>query len=147
MDLSNCVEVPDCPYFIRFWDCVKKSYKGVSPSYGARKHAFKAWMKYPLLHNNKCTDEMCKRVITMTDIYKKNTSLGVFAYLPHISSWLNGEKWAQEEIKTKPVTKKLATDRPMPEMIKPQQHKQHTQEERESMQGGFKDVMKGVRRV
>lgn len=146
MDLSDCVEVPECPYFMRFWECVKKSYKGVSPSYGSRKHAFKAWMKYPKLHNKKCTDEMCKRVTDMTDIYKKNIVVGAFAFLPHISSWLNGEKWAQAEVKTKPVVKKLATDRPAPKMIESVKHEEFTKEQRKNMQADFNEIKKGVRK-
>lgn len=146
MDLSDCVKAPDCPHFLRFWECVKKSYWKVTPSYGSRKAAFKAWTKYPKLHNEECTDEMCKQVIDMADSYKKNIAVGAFGFLPHISSWLNGEKWAQNEDKSKPVTKKLATDRPPPVPIETVKHKEYTKEEREKMQSGFNEVKKGVRK-
>lgn len=148
MDLSKFTgKCDEKPLFDDFWKSALDAYKGIDPSYGTRKNASKAFNKYARLHAPDRVKELTRRLILIVDIYKSKQADGVFSCLPHVSTWINSEEWAEPEqsYKSKPK-KKDPLERPMIPAIVNKKAKTYTPEERAAMQQAAGFNIRGANR-
>lgn len=136
--------------FIVFWKGVLTQYRRIpSDNIQIQGSKMEAWAKYQQLGvTPDHVPLLLEQVEKMVDFYiEQSKGIGYSNRLPHIKTWLNQQRFQEavpNYVAPVVIKKKLATDRPLPEVIETIKYKTYTSEERAKMQVGFKAKIKGV---